>query len=219
MKEPLRNEDLAKRIVAEGSEIKYDTLVSVLNQCDRIIKNALCDGFSVNTGVCRFAPRVSGSWIGENARFDPAIHRVTLDIIPSAEMRAALEQVGVEVLTVKESGAFIGLVTDALTGNTDETVSIDEDIVIEGDKIKVAGTDESVGVYFVDNKGVATKVLRRLTVNEPKKIIARVPGSLTSGDYTLRVVTQFSNSAVLLKEPRTIEYSRPLHLQAVQVDN
>ena len=27
-----RNEDIAKRIVEEGSEIKYDTLLSIINQ-------------------------------------------------------------------------------------------------------------------------------------------------------------------------------------------
>ena len=30
----LRNEDIAKRIVSEGSEIKYDTLLSIINQHD-----------------------------------------------------------------------------------------------------------------------------------------------------------------------------------------
>ena len=33
-----RNEDIAKRIVEEGSEIKYDTLLSIINQHDRIIR-------------------------------------------------------------------------------------------------------------------------------------------------------------------------------------
>ena len=31
-KHTLRNEDIAQRIVAEGSEIKYDTLLSIINQ-------------------------------------------------------------------------------------------------------------------------------------------------------------------------------------------
>ena len=35
-KQTLRNEDIAQRIVDEGSEIKYDTLLSIINQHDRI---------------------------------------------------------------------------------------------------------------------------------------------------------------------------------------
>ena len=37
MKNSLRNEDIAQRIVNEGSEYKYDTLLSIINQHDRII--------------------------------------------------------------------------------------------------------------------------------------------------------------------------------------
>ena len=49
-KQTLRNEDIAQRIVDEGSEIKYDTLLSIINQHDRIIREAVCDGYSVLTG-------------------------------------------------------------------------------------------------------------------------------------------------------------------------
>ena len=57
-KHTLRNEDIAQRIVAEGSEIKYDTLLSIINQHDRIIREAVCDGYSVLTGVGQYSPRV-----------------------------------------------------------------------------------------------------------------------------------------------------------------
>ena len=123
-KHTLRNEDIAQRIVAEGSEIKYDTLLSIINQHDRIIREAVCDGYSVLTGVGQYSPRVTGNWIGKNANFDPAVNKLTLDMVLSKEMRNALSVVGVEVLGVKESGgAEIGLVTDTVTGNTDGTTT------------------------------------------------------------------------------------------------
>jgi hypothetical protein len=87
-----------------------------------------------------------------------------------------------------------------------------DDIIIEGDKLKIAPDDEAgLGVFFVDTGGVATPVTRRLTQNDPKHIIARVP-ALAAGQYRLQVVTRFSSSAVLLKEPRVIEYDRLLIL-------
>ena len=189
-KQTLRNEDIAQRIVDEGSEIKYDTLLSIINQHDRIIREAVCDGYSVLTGVGQYSPRVTGSWIGKSANL------------------------GVEVLGVKEGGgAGIGLVTNTLDGNTDGYITPGEDILIEGTKIKIAGDEEMCGVFFV-LRGAETetvrKVDRRLTQNNPSSIIARVPADLEPGEYILRIVTQFSNSAVLLKEPRTLEYEQPL---------
>ena len=213
-KQTLRNEDIAQRIVDEGSEIKYDTLLSIINQHDRIIREAVCDGYSVLTGVGQYSPRVTGSWIGKSANFDPSVNKLTLDMVLSKEMRDALSTVGVEVLGVKEGGgASIGLVTDTYTGEANGYISAGEDILIEGTKIKVAGDPDLCGVYFIPRNApeeTIYKVERRLTQNDPSRIIARVPATLEPGVYTLRIVTQFSNSAVLLKEPRTLEYEQPL---------
>ena len=213
-KQTLRNEDIAQRIVDEGSEIKYDTLLSIINQHDRIIREAVCDGYSVLTGVGQYSPRVTGSWIGKSANFDPSVNKLTLDMVLSKEMRDALSTVGVEVLGVKEGGgAAIGLVTDTLTEATDGTITPGEDILIEGSKIKIAGDPDLCGVYFIPRDApeeTIYKVDRRLTQNDPSRIIARVPATLQPGAYTLRIVTQFSNSTQLLKEPRTLEYEQPL---------
>ena len=213
-KETLRNEDIARRIVNEGSEIKYDTLLSIINQHDRIIREAVCDGYSVLTGVAQFSPRVTGTWIGRSANFDPSVQKLTLDMVLSKEMREALSEVGVEVLGVKEGGgAAIGLVTDTLTEATDGTITPGEDILIEGTKIKVVGDEELCGIYFIPRDApeeTIYKVERRLTQNDPSRIIARVPATMAPGAYTLRIVTQFSTATTTLKEPRTLEYETPL---------
>jgi hypothetical protein len=57
--------------------------------------------------------------------------------------------------------------------------------------------------------GEAAQVTDPLTQNDPKKIICRVP-SLAAGEYTLKIVTRYSNGTTLLKEPRAIVYDLPL---------
>ena len=210
MKNTLRNEDIAQRIVDEGSEYKYDTLLSIINQHDRVIREAVMDGYSVLTKTCQYTPRVAGSWIGSRAKFDPEKHKVTLDLILASEMRESLSHVGVEVLTVKDSGANIGLVVNTFTGLSNDVITPGDDIRIEGEKIRVSGEAEGVGVFFIASDGTEHPVTRRLTTNDPKCLLARVPSDLADGQYTLRIVTQFSNTTTLLKEPRTIEYERPL---------
>lgn len=205
-----RNEDIAAKIVDEGSEIKYDTLISILNQRDRIVRRLLQEGNSVLTGCGQISPRVSGSWLGSSAKFDPKVHKITVDMIPGSELRKALEEVGIEVLGVKESNAYIGLVTDTATGLTDGTITPNDDILIEGDRLRIAPDGEAgLGVVFTDSSGVDTFVTRRLTQNDPKKILARVP-ALASGEYTLKIVTRFSSSSTLLNDPRVIEYEKKL---------
>lgn len=207
-----RNEDIAERIIEEGSEIKYDTLLSIFNQHDRIIREMLQNGTSVLTGVCQCTPSVIGVWNSTTEKFDPDKHSVSVSIVPSAELRNALTKVGVEVLGVKDSTARIGLVTDTVTGLTDGSMTPGDDILVVGEKIRVMGDAEGIGVFFVNAEGAATQVTRRLTQNDPKTVIARVPSGLADGMYTLRIVTQYSNSSTQLKAPRVIEYEHALHV-------
>ncbi len=103
-----RNEDIAKQIIEEGSEIKYDTLLSVINQHDRIIRELLQNGTSVLTGVAQYTPSVLGVWNSSTEKYNPEKHKVSVSISPSAELRKALSVVGLEVLGVKDSTARIG---------------------------------------------------------------------------------------------------------------
>lgn len=131
-------------------------------------------------------------------------------MFPSAEMRNALAQVGVEVLGVKDSGAYIGLVTDTLTGKTNGEITSGEDILVEGDKLRIAPEDETGnGIFFISAGGTSYPVTRRLTQNDPKKLLVRVP-ELPAGEYTLRVITRFSNNNTFVKEARVIEYGKKL---------
>jgi hypothetical protein len=216
----LRNSDIAARIVAGRSEFRLETIAGILQTRDEIVRDALAQGSAVQDGCVRMAPRVGGVWIGVNHAFNPSEHKLTLDVSPSPEMRAVLETVGVEVLGEKDSGAFIGLVTDVTTGKTDGTITPDEDIIVTGDKIKVAPGDDTgfeagLGVFFVDETGAETHVTRKLTENNPKKLVFRVP-PLAEGAYTLKVVTRYTHGAQLLNDPRSLVYEFPLTVKSPQ---
>lgn len=205
----LRNDDIAKEIKRTGSELKYATLLSVTSQSNEIILEALLNGNSVMTDLCQFIPRITGAFDSPEAPFDPAIHKLTFDIILTKSVREALAKVKTINLGAKGETAGIGLVTDTLTGATNGAITPNDDILIAGNSIKIAGDDAVAGVFFVVEDGTTTKVARRLTQNDPSKLIARVP-ALADGNYTLRIVTQFSTNKQLLKEPRTIEYKKLL---------
>ncbi|MDR1602281.1 MAG: DUF4469 domain-containing protein [Tannerella sp.] len=158
--------------------------------------------------MSRISPRVLGAWIGSLFRFDPEKHRITVDQTPSAELHAALDEVGVEVLGVKDSGAIISLVTDVATGKIDGTITPDDDIIVEGEKIRIAPDGEAgLGIFFISETGPETPVTHRLTQNDPKKIIARGVPALASGHYTLVIRTRFAHGSTLLNASRTLTYN------------
>jgi hypothetical protein len=214
--ETKHNADIAKAIKEEGSDLQIETLVDVLNRGDRWKRRYLLEGSSVQDENIHIKPRVTGSFVGADPRFDSGKHKVTFDAIAVSELRKALDdEISVEVLGKKaDGGSIIGLVTDVTTGKTDGTVTIGGDIIITGDKIRIDPVGESgLGIFFVDAGGSETPVTHVLTQNDPKRIICRVPAltsTLLDAEYTLKIVTRFSTSAVLLKTPRTIIYELPL---------
>jgi hypothetical protein len=206
----LRNEDIAARIVAARSEFRLETIASILAMRDEIVRDALIQGSAVQDGCVHISPRVSGAWFGVSHAFDPHTHKIGLAVSPSADMRAALEDVSVEVLGEKDAGAYIALVTDIATGKTDGVITPDEDAVISGDKIKITPEGEAgLGVFFVGVDGTTHPLTHKLAENHPKKLLIRVP-NLPAGAYTLKVVTRYASSSTLLQQPREIAYEFPL---------
>jgi hypothetical protein len=210
----LHNEQIARQIVKERSEYRYDTILGIINERDAIVRDALLGGSSVQDGNVHLAPRITGNWVGSDPVFDPAAHKITVDATLTAEMRTALEAVGVEILGKKaDGGAVIGLVTDSFTGKTDGTISVYGNLTITGEKIKIAPADEAgLGVFFVAEDGTETPDLNRLTQNDPKTVICRVP-NLPAGTYILKIVTRFTSGNTLLKHPRAILYELPLKVE------
>ncbi|MDR1170242.1 MAG: DUF4469 domain-containing protein [Prevotellaceae bacterium] len=205
------NSDVARIIKDEGAEWDYESILDMLNRGDRVRKQSLMEGCSVQTEICHITPRVPGNWIGSAAPFDPKKHKRTCDCSITEDLRKAFEEeVGVEVLGVKDSGARIGLVTDVTTGKIDGTITPNGDILIDGVKIRVIPADsEGIGIFFVNEAGTETQVTQPLSRNDPKKITCRVP-ALANGEYTLKIVTKYSNSNILLNDPRTLTYELPL---------
>jgi hypothetical protein len=212
----LRNEDIAQQIVKERSELRYETILSILSERDSVVLDAILGGSSVQDGNVHITPSILGNWLGADPVFDPKAHKITVSVTATAELRKSLDGVGVEVLGKKaDGGAIIGLVTDVMTGKTDGTVSLNGDIIIDGSKIKIAPADDTtLGVFFVDATGAETPLEYPMTENNPKRIVCRVPGSLAVGEYTLKIVTRFTSSAALLKHARVIVYELPLNVEA-----
>lgn len=206
----LRKEDMAKEIKRTGSELKYQTILSITSQDSEMVLDALLDGNSVITDLWQITPRIIGPFENARAQFDPAIHHLTFDIVPTKMVREALKKVKVLNKGAKDVVARIILVMDAITKAIDAALVPGKYIRIEGERIKIVGNEAVVGVFFVSEDGTKTvKADTGYIQNDPSYVVACVP-ALDNGNYTLRIVTQFSQSTTILKEARTIEYAKTL---------
>ena len=128
-----RDEDIADEIVADGSEIKRETILNILALRNKKVLGYALAGYNYSNDVEQMSPRVNGVFEDINAAFDPNIHKCVIDITAGAALRSELANVAVKVTGTKEAGgAKIGAVANSATGEKDGTIPVGDDIIIEG---------------------------------------------------------------------------------------
>ena len=121
-------------------------------------------------------------------------------------LREEIAQTKVEILGEKADIMYVIEVEDKKTGLKDGTASPGFGFVIKGRNLKVGGTDESVGVYLINESQSAEKLPDyQIIKNMPSELIIQIPTGLLDGPYTLRISTQLNNTKKGLKEPRSVE--------------
>lgn len=61
-KTPVDIDEIARQIIYDGSEIKYATLVNIINRYEELIGENLCQGKRVQTPNFLITPQVTGIW-------------------------------------------------------------------------------------------------------------------------------------------------------------
>jgi hypothetical protein len=205
--------DICESAVSRGgADISAASMGHAVNLFLKEMGYRLCDGFSVNTGWFTAGVHIKGVFDSPAESFNPEKHTVLFEFHQGARLRKELETVTVEILGMAETGSVIVQVTDVKTGSVNDLLTPDRNLRISGSKLKIAGSDEADGVYFI-NQSTQERVkvdVTDMVINNPSELVIVIP-ELAAGTYKLEVTTQFSNDKThLLKEPRTTVFDRIL---------
>jgi len=198
----LDNNGIASRIKKEGSEYQQETIVELLNRADRIKIEALAGGYSINTPFVHASLGISGVFYGNS--YDPNEQQLGARFTPSSQTRELIKKTKVEVRGQVQTGIVIFSVTDNLSGAVNSTITVNNAIVIKGDRLQIEADEEhqdEVGVFFTNTADESVTKATQIISNKNKELIVMTP-ALAPGDYELKVVTQFSQGSQLLKNPR-----------------
>jgi hypothetical protein len=200
----LTEDDLVNIAVTRRTDLNATTLKASMQILKDIASEQLANGASVKFGLGYFNLAVNGTFIGDNAKWDPAQHNLTINAIPTSDVRELVRAAAVDVRGMAASGIAINSVTDVSSGQVNSKLTPGGGININGSRIKIDGENPAVGISLINqqtNEAVAISKTSLLT-NDPSKISAIVPANLPNGDYKLSICTQFSNAGTLLNEPR-----------------
>jgi hypothetical protein len=184
----------------------YDDLTEHVRQFFDEAAYQLCDGFAVNTGYYSVHPNIGGTFDRVHEEHDEAKHPVTFRFRTRAPLRALAAHIAIDVEGLPDVGGYIDEFIDVTTEAVNESATPGGMFSLSGHKIKVAGDNADIGVYFVSAADAKerVKVAGHLAENTQAKVIGVIP-ALAAGTWKVEVVTQFASGGTLLKEPRTIE--------------
>lgn len=204
------NTTVARKITEQRSELRYETILSILNMADDIKRSGIASGYSVIDGVAHIRPSVTGRFEGKAAQFDPAVHSKGASMSASPELRQALTASKVTVLGPAQVGPVINRVEDVFSGTENALLTPGRNLRIQGQNLRIAGNDPAVtGVWFVEAGEAAARTRvddRDMVDNNPAALTVVIP-PLAAGGYFVEVVTQSgSNSKTQIKEARTYRF-------------
>jgi hypothetical protein len=156
----------------------------------------------VNTGYFSIHPNVGGTFDKANEGHDTRKHPITFRFRARAPLRALAEHIAVEVEGVADVACYVDEFIDISSGAENETLTPGGQFSITGHKIKIAGEEADIGVYFVSETGERVKTDGRLAENTASKLIGVIP-ALSAGTWRVEIKTQYSGGSSFLKEPRT----------------
>lgn len=187
---------------AEDSGLREETIRHVFDLEKRIVKRLLMSVIPVNTGLYHAAVGFRG--VIEGSQWNPQKNSIVVNFIVGADLREAIKNTTVNIIGEKGAAMFVSGVLDASTRAQDASATAGRAFTLTGSRLKIAGTDASVGITLTSADGVVTKIPQDLYVtNDPSRLTFIIPAELADGVYELKVTTQYNGSG-LLKSPRSV---------------
>ena len=196
-------EQIYKEMKEEDTGLRMETIVHVVTLFLRVVMRLKLNGYSVNTGIFRAVAQFVG--VVEKGQWNPATNSVYVSFTQEKLLREEIAKTKVEILGTKANVIYILEVEDRKTGLKDGTATPGRNFFVRGSHLKVVGSNPAVGVTLTDSTGNVTKLVDdELSINKPSELTLLLPAGLKDDTYTLTVCTQYSQSAQLLKEPRSV---------------
>ena len=203
-------EDVVNRIMRIGAGLTRSDIAAVLEAEKQVIVELVSEGGAVTTELFNAFPSIQGVFHSPEESVDGVHQKVRINLHAGTALRDAAGAVKTKKLPGVVSGTIISSVTDVKTGSQNNLLTPGRNIKITGSKLKVAGDDPAVGLFFDNEAGGPPLPVDSsdLVVNHPAEIIAVIP-QLAPGTYRLRIVTQYS-SGNYLKHPHTAIFDKAL---------
>jgi len=202
------DDEITERILKKSTTLGRGALNEAFGLWRETVGEILAEGDGIDTKAVIIHLGIKGKFNSAGESKDMSIHP---SVHFGTEFQKALTQVKAHRIHAPQTGTVIESVTDIKTQAVNRLLSPGGAARITGDKVKLAGDDPSVGLYFINiDTGARTKVDASSVAENTKGHLMVVIPPLAQGTYHIEVVTQFTGGGVLSKTPKTATFDKPL---------
>ena len=202
-------DDVIDRMLQRGTLVTRTDIVAVLNNLEETVEEITDEGGTVNLPLFNTSFSVSGVFEGPMDTFDPNRHKLNVNVTKGTRMRNAEKRTKLKKTDAVTPLPNIMEVRDFVSDTVNDLLTPGGVLQLWGSNIKLAGEHPDVGLWFVPETGDAVRAAI-IVNNKPSSLIAMIPATLAAGNYTLRVVTQYSGGSTELKTPRVNTFNKTL---------
>lgn len=204
-----------------STTLKADGIMSAALLLKQAVLTLLQQGHAVDVlNVGTFYLTACGNIEGDNPSISD-IPEISIAFSPSDEAKAAVKDVVVDSASSEESEPVINKVQDRFTFKTDGTVTAGKTMMVFGRKLRIAGEESKVGVFFApekddgsyDTSGADWLQVKesRIGTNLPKTLDFNLPEGLKAGSkYKLIIKTSSGMGKRINKLVRTTVYEKTI---------
>lgn len=212
-------EDIATDMIVAGvnNGQSAEQIVAIWNNINNAILDRVSNSCSVDGGLGIYSAKITGTFETENDAFSPQKHSIDMAFRTSTSVKSQLAKLAVVIRQGNSAKPQISGVYDMESGGS-EFLTKGGFLEITGSNLAIEGTDDSVGLYFV-NITDETKSVRlekgKMGTNSSSRLACVVPAALSDGTYKIKVVTQFSKSKTLRKEPLSFVFDKQFTVETI----
>jgi hypothetical protein len=202
--------DIVDAIMKDGTENERSTIVGIVTRFQEKAMQLVLSGHSVNTGMVYMRPVIKGAFYDKV--WNPEANSVYVAMNQGMQLRKAAEDTKVELLGISPDMMELYSLTNMATGSSDGTLTKGKNAEFKGSFIRIAGEHPDCGVFFIDTtSGEQVKLpADAIVLNEPSRLLLLIPESMPSGEYEIKLTTQYTKGITLLKSPRSVTFSMPV---------
>ncbi|WP_054718534.1 DNA-binding domain-containing protein [Marinifilum fragile] len=191
-------DSIVEQMIGKGSTITKAEALSVIEEFEYAVVEAVKNGNSVNTQLFRITPSVSGVFNDQNDGFDPARHAVRLNLNAGSRLIEAISDIELRKVEITSPQPILQQFVDLKTNVINESFTAGQIASIRGSLLKFDTGDTQQGIFFIATDGSETRV-ENVVKNKPSELLFFVPENLTSGNFTVEVRTVLQNTKAVRK--------------------